>query len=82
MFLTPQGEPFFGGTYYPKHARYGSPGFIDLLPRIAAAWREQGSAIAEQNARLREALSLLEPKPDDDNGINFGHGHGASARLH
>jgi uncharacterized protein YyaL (SSP411 family) len=64
MFLTPEGEPFFGGTYYPKHARYGSPGFIDLLPRIEAAWREQGPAIAEQNARLREALAGLEPKPD------------------
>ena len=63
MFLTPDGEPFFGGTYYPKHARYGAPGFLELLPRIASAWREQGPPIAEQNARLREALAGLEPKP-------------------
>src|SRR5258706_3325335 len=63
MFLTPQGEPFFGGTYYPKHARYGSPGFIDLLPRIAAAWREQREQIASQNTRLIEALASLELPP-------------------
>jgi uncharacterized protein len=67
MFLTPDGEPFYGGTYYPKQARYGLPGFLDLLPRIAAAWRDQGAVIAEQNSRLREALSGLQPEaPADD----------------
>ena len=63
MFLTPDGEPFFGGTYFPKHGRYGLPGFLELLPRVAAAYREQGDAIAEQSARLAEALASLEP-PD------------------
>ena len=55
MFLTPAGAPFFGGTYFPKTRRYGMPGFIDLLPRVAAAYREQGDRIAEQNERLVEA---------------------------
>ncbi len=63
MFLTPEGDPFFGGTYFPKHGRYGVTGFLDLLPRIAAAFREQGPTIAEQNARLRDALAALEPQP-------------------
>src|SRR6266536_783469 len=63
MFLTPSGEPFFGGTYFPKEGRYGLPGFLDLLPRIAQAYREQGAAIAEQNARLKGALEALEPEP-------------------
>ena len=63
MFLTPDQEPFFGGTYFPKASRYGLPGFADLLPRIAAAYREQGSAIAEQNARLKSALELTKPDP-------------------
>jgi len=61
MFLTPDGAPFFGGTYYPKESRYGRPGFLDLLPRLAVAYREQGPAIAEQNARLQEAMASLEP---------------------
>ena len=65
MFLTPDGTPYFGGTYFPKHARHGLPGFLDLVPRIAAAYREQGPAIAEQSERLAEAMRTLEP---DDGG--------------
>ncbi len=56
MFLTPEGAPFFGGTYFPKHGRYGLPGFLELLPKIAAAYREQGEQLAEQNRRLAAAL--------------------------
>jgi len=65
MFLTPEQEPFFGGTYFPKTSRYGLIGFADLLPRIAGAYREQGSAIAEQNARLLSALRMTNPDPPD-----------------
>ncbi len=68
MFLTPEQEPFFGGTYFPKAPRYGMPGFADLLPRVAAAYREQGGAIAEQNARLRQALASTNPEPVADEG--------------
>jgi uncharacterized protein len=65
MFLTPNQEPFFGGTYFPKTARYGLDGFAQLLPRVAAAYREQGPAIAEQNERLKGALALTNPEPPD-----------------
>jgi hypothetical protein len=61
MFLTPDGAPFWGGTYFPKTGRYGLPGFADLLPRIAAAYREQGAAIAAQSEELRRALESFEP---------------------
>ncbi|HTS54401.1 MAG TPA: thioredoxin domain-containing protein [Burkholderiales bacterium] len=57
MFLTPDQKPFFGGTYFPKTPRYNLPGFRDLLMRVAAIYREQGEAIATQNAQL---VSLLE----------------------
>ncbi|HEY8624187.1 MAG TPA: thioredoxin domain-containing protein, partial [Casimicrobiaceae bacterium] len=63
MFLTPEQEPFFGGTYFPKTSRYGLIGFADLLPKIADAYREQGSAITEQNARLLSALRMTNPEP-------------------
>jgi uncharacterized protein YyaL (SSP411 family) len=65
MFLTPDQAPFFGGTYFPKDSRYGLTGFADLLPRVAAAYREQGPAIAEQNARLKAALAFTNPDPPD-----------------
>ncbi len=61
MFLTPDGDPFYGGTYFPNQGRYGLTGFLDLLPRVATAYREQGAAIAQQGARLAEALRSLEP---------------------
>ena len=63
MFLTPEGAPFFGGTYFPKEGRYGLPGFLELLPQVARAYRQQGDRLAEQNRRLAEALEALEPEP-------------------
>jgi uncharacterized protein YyaL (SSP411 family) len=63
MFLTPDQKPFFGGTYFPKAPRYGLPGFGDLLERVAAAYREQGQAIAAQNAELVSLLENTVPRP-------------------
>jgi uncharacterized protein YyaL (SSP411 family) len=40
MFLAPDGAPFFGGTYFPKTARYGLPGFAELLARVNEIWRD------------------------------------------
>ena len=61
IFLTPDGAPYFAGTYFPKQSRHGMPGFLDLLPRVAAAYHERGAAVAEQGERLSRALAMLEP---------------------
>jgi hypothetical protein len=61
MFLMPDGTPFFAGTYFPKHARHGLPGFLDLLPRIASAYRDKGGEILKQNAALIAALERTLP---------------------
>src|SRR5579871_4873721 len=45
MFLTPQGQPFFGGTYFPKEPRHGLPAFADLLRRVAEYYRGQRAEI-------------------------------------
>ncbi len=63
MFLSPDGTPFWGGTYFPKTARHGLPGFVEILERIAAAWREQRAAISEQGEQLRLAFSRLQASP-------------------
>ncbi|MGA2144727.1 MAG: thioredoxin domain-containing protein, partial [Bryobacteraceae bacterium] len=39
VWLTPELEPFFGGTYFPPENRYGHPGFASILGQIAEAWR-------------------------------------------
>ena len=61
MFLTPDQKPFFGGTFFPKRSRYNLPGFLELLPRIAAVFRTQRSAIDAQNAALLAALARTVP---------------------
>ena len=61
MFLSPDGTPFFGGTYFPKSSRYGLPGFADLLERIAAIWQEKRAEIGQQNAQLRSAFARTVP---------------------
>ena len=64
MFLTPQEQPFFGGTYFPKEPRYGMPAFPDLLRRVAQYYREQGEEIAVQSQELQAALASMVPTPD------------------
>jgi uncharacterized protein YyaL (SSP411 family) len=57
MFLSPQGVPFFGGTYFPRTARHGMPAFPELCERIAAIWREKRAEIEAQNAEVLDALA-------------------------
>src|SRR5215212_4995367 len=60
MFLTPGGEPFWGGTYFPPEPRYGRPSFRQVLQGIAAAYRaEEGGKVAQNVAALRGALSRM-----------------------
>lgn len=63
LFLTPDQTPFYGGTYYPPEARYNRPGFKDLLPQVAQAYRERRHDIAQQNISLRESLASGGPVP-------------------
>ncbi|MPY70047.1 MAG: DUF255 domain-containing protein [Alphaproteobacteria bacterium] len=56
MFLTPEGEPFWGGTYFPPESRYGRPGFPDVLRTIDEYWREKQDSIAQNVTALRDAL--------------------------
>ena len=56
VFLTPDGEPFFGGTYYPPEPRHGMPAFRQVLVALAEAYRDQRDAVAEQAAAMVAAL--------------------------
>jgi len=57
MFLTPAGEPFFGGTYFPPTPRYGRPAFADLLQGIADAWADHPDRIRTDVDALRRGLA-------------------------
>ena len=60
MFLSPDGVPFFGGTYFPPEPRGGLPAFPDILRRVADAWEKHPEALAEQNSRLTGILAQLD----------------------
>ncbi len=62
MFLAPDDlTPFFGGTYFPKQARYGMPAFTDLIERVAAFYRDERDSVRSQNAALRGVFDDLMP---------------------
>ena len=56
VFLTPDGQPFYGGTYYPPQPRYGMPSFQQVLQSVADAYRNRRQEILGQAARLTKAL--------------------------
>ena len=68
VFLTPDGEPFYGGTYFPPHDRQGMPGFPRILGAVQEAWRERReqvvSSAGELTAQLRRMASPFGPGPD------------------
>ncbi|MBI3452665.1 MAG: thioredoxin domain-containing protein [Rhodospirillales bacterium] len=57
MFLTPGGEPFWGGTYFPPSPRYGRPGFADVLRGMSAAWRDKQDQVKRNVDALVGALN-------------------------
>ena len=64
VFLTPDAEPFFGGTYYPPEPRHSLPSFRQVLLAVSEAWRERRDDVATQSRALVEALArsgLAEP---------------------
>ncbi|WP_038046485.1 thioredoxin domain-containing protein [Thermus caliditerrae] len=64
LFLTPEGKPFFGGTYFPKEDRGGLPGFRRVLLAVAEAWRAEREGLEREAERLAQALwRSLTPPP-------------------
>jgi uncharacterized protein YyaL (SSP411 family) len=57
MFLTPAGEPVWGGTYFPKQARYGRPAFTDILREVARMFCEEPDKIEQNRAALLARLA-------------------------
>ncbi|MCK9200243.1 MAG: thioredoxin domain-containing protein [Gallionella sp.] len=70
MFLEPDGTPFFGGTYYPKQARYNLPAFTDVLRRVAQVYEENRAELAAQGKRLTAALADIQPVRDKETTLD------------
>jgi uncharacterized protein YyaL (SSP411 family) len=59
MFLTPEGKPFWGGTYFPPEARYGRPGFPTLLEKVDEVWREKQNMVTKNITVMNDALQKI-----------------------
>ena len=62
MFLTSDAEPFWGGTYFPKEARYGRPAFMQVLKEIARIYRDEQGKVRQNADALKDRLA---PKFDE-----------------
>src|SRR5689334_14613378 len=56
VFLTPEQQPFFAGTYFPPEGRWGRPGFPDLLKQIADIWSRDTNGLRQQAQELTVRL--------------------------
>ena len=59
VFLTPDGKPFYGGTYFPPESRFGRPGFADVLRGIVHHYREKPEAVTKNVAALRDSIAKM-----------------------
>ena len=70
MFLTPEREPFWGGTYFPPVQRWGRPGFSQVLLALAKAYREDREAVTKNATALKQGLARLS-QPTAGEGISM-----------
>ncbi len=80
LFLTPYGEPFYGGTYFPPIARQGAPAFRDVLRSVRQAYATQPDKIENQRVAILSALEAASRLQPGD-GISMTYTDDVAARL-
>src|SRR5690606_10667874 len=78
VFITPDQEPFFAGTYFPPVDKYGRPGFPTLLRRVAEAWSTQRDELVAQAGELAQHVRGLSQAADPTPVSLEWIGHAAS----
>src|SRR3954464_7626497 len=66
VWLTPALKPFYGGTYFPPDARWGKPGFPDILREVVRVWREEHEKVHASAANLTEQIKGMRVAPPGD----------------
>ena len=70
VFLTPDLKPFYGGTYWPPHAKMGMPGFDQVLTAVMDAWTNRQSTAIEQAEMLTERIAATSELESEDTSID------------
>jgi len=79
VFMTPEGETFFSGTYFPPAARQGMPAFVDILRRVATAFAEDPGGVRENAAFIKKTVARVHrPRAGE---ITAGHRSLAAAAF-
>jgi uncharacterized protein YyaL (SSP411 family) len=81
VFLTPSGEPFYGGTYFPPVRAHGLPSFRELLLTIAQRWREDRQSLLQVGAKLAEHLSTTPALVPTETGLELTSLDSAASEL-
>ncbi|GLQ04944.1 thioredoxin domain-containing protein [Sneathiella chinensis] len=66
MFLNSKGEPFWGGTYFPKQSGYGRPGFTDVLTAVSGIFKNEPEKVSKNRDALKAALKKMNSTPEGD----------------
>ncbi|TAL75426.1 MAG: thioredoxin domain-containing protein [Burkholderiaceae bacterium] len=81
VFLTPKGEPFFGGTYFPPEDRYGRPGFMRVLEGLSDAWRDRRSELHDTVEQFRQGFLQVDRADRGSGSIERGDLPAEAARA-
>ena len=81
VFLTPDGRPFWGGTYFPPEQRHGLPSFRQVLTAISEAYRERGGDLERQADALTDAIRDAGRRPPSSEPLTTGLLTGAASSL-
>jgi uncharacterized protein YyaL (SSP411 family) len=81
VFLTPDLQPFYGGTYWPPRASRGMPGFDQILNAVAQAWRDRREQVGEQARELTRHLQSAQIAPATDGELSDALLHAAAVAL-
>ena len=69
VFLTPQGEPFYAGTYYPPEDRQGMPGFKRVLESVSDAYRNRRDSVTQTSSQIREMYAAANVRAQTDGAL-------------
>ena len=81
VFLTPDGKPFFGGTYFPPVRRYNMPSFQEVLSRIIQAWNDERPNVIQSGQEITRHIQNGQNLPGSNKAIQPGLLNGAALRL-
>ena len=69
VFMTPEGKPFYAGTYFPKTGRMGMVGFVDILQHIATKWEDDRASLVEASEKITQGI---QPRPSGGSLTELG----------